>query len=146
MKGGTEYGAQKTALKEIEATVMPQTAEALKILMEETELTIGEVIDRLTLQMCPDKLEHAVLLATEQVMFSISNLPDEQAKIALTETLVFLAGFVPADRLKGLEEKALMNRAQRLEEYKKHVDMLPEKEADRLMKELSILEKIREQE
>ena len=136
---------EKSILKEIKATIMPQTAEALQILMEETALTIGEVIDRLTLQMYPDELEHAVLLATEQVLFSISNLPEEQAEIALTDTLVFLAGFIPAGRLKGLEEKALMNRTQRLEEYKKYVGMLPEKEADRLMKELSILEKIREQ-
>lgn len=137
---------KKSILKKIKATVMPQTAEALQTLMEQTGLTIGEVIDRLTLQMYPNKLEQAVLLAVEQVMFSISNLPEEQAEIALTETLVFLAGFIPAGHLKGLEEKALINRAQRLEQYKKCVDTLPANEADRLMKELSVLEKIREQE
>ena len=42
---------KKSTLKEIKATVMPQTAEGLQMLMEETGLTIGEVIDRLTLQM-----------------------------------------------------------------------------------------------
>ena len=47
---------KKSTLKEIKATVMPQTAEGLQMLMEETGLTIGEVIDRLTLQMCPDDL------------------------------------------------------------------------------------------
>ena len=43
---------KKSTLKEIKATVMPQTAEGLQMLMEETGLTVGEVIDRLTLQMC----------------------------------------------------------------------------------------------
>ena len=47
---------KKSTLKKIKATVMPQTAEGLQMLMEETGLTIGEVIDRLTLQMCPDDL------------------------------------------------------------------------------------------
>ena len=47
---------KKSTLKEIKATVMPQTAEGLQMLMEETGLTVGEVIDRLTLQMCPDDL------------------------------------------------------------------------------------------
>ena len=41
---------KKSTLKEIKATVMPQTAEGLQMLMEETGLTVGEVIDRLTLQ------------------------------------------------------------------------------------------------
>ena len=51
---------KKSTLKEIKATVMPQTAEGLQMLMEETGLTIGEVIDRLTLQMRPDDLGFAV--------------------------------------------------------------------------------------
>ena len=69
---------KKSTLKEIKATVMPQTAEGLQMLMEETGLTIGEVIDRLTLQMCPDDLGFAVCFAQDQVFFSISNLPEEE--------------------------------------------------------------------
>ena len=69
---------KKSTLKEIKATVMPQTAEGLQMLMEETGLTIGEVIDRLTLQMCPDDLGFAVCFAQEQVFFTISNLPEEE--------------------------------------------------------------------
>jgi len=58
---------KKSTLKKIKATVMPQTAEGLQMLMEETGLTIGEVIDRLTLQMCPDDLGFAVCFAQDQV-------------------------------------------------------------------------------
>lgn len=61
---------KKSTLKEIKATVMPQTAEGLQMLMEETGLTIGEVIDRLTLQMRPDDLGFAVCFAQDQV-FSV---------------------------------------------------------------------------
>ena len=69
---------KKSTLKEIKATVMPQTAEGLQMLMEETGLTVGEVIDRLTLQMCPDDLGFAVCFAQDQVFFSISSLPEEE--------------------------------------------------------------------
>lgn len=94
---------KKSTLKEIKATVMPQTAEGLQMLMEETGLTIGEVIDRLTLQMCPDDLGFAVCFAQDQVFFSISSLPEEEQEEALTKIIIFLAGLVPVDHLKGLD-------------------------------------------
>ena len=78
---------KKSTLKEIKATVMPQTAEGLQMLMEETGLTIGEVIDRLTLQMCPDDLGFAVCFAQDQVFFSISSLPEEEQEEALTKII-----------------------------------------------------------
>lgn len=93
---------KKSTLKEIKATVMPQTAEGLQMLMEETGLTIGEVIDRLTLQMCPDDLGFAVCFAQDQVFFSISNLPEEEQEEALTKIIIFLAGLVPSRSSKGL--------------------------------------------
>ena len=79
---------KKSTLKEIKATVMPQTAEGLQMLMEETGLTVGEVIDRLTLQMCPDDLGFAVCFAQDQVFFSISNLPEEEQEKALSAALI----------------------------------------------------------
>ena len=105
---------KKSTLKEIKATVMPQTAEGLQMLMEETGLTIGEVIDRLTLQMRPDDLGFAVCFAQDQVFFSISNLPEEEQEEALTKIIIFLAGLVPVDHLKGLEQAAISKRAERL--------------------------------
>ena len=136
---------KKSTLKEIKATVMPQTAEGLQMLMEETGLTIGEVIDRLTLQMCPDDLGFAVCFAQDQVFFSISNLPEEEQEEALTKIIIFLAGLVPADHLKGLEQAAISKRAERLKEYKEYIEDLPEEDAERILKELAILEKIRAQ-
>lgn len=132
---------KKSTLKEIKATVMPQTAEGLQMLMEETGLTIGEVIDRLTLQMCPDDLGFAVCFAQEQVFFTISNLPEEEQEEALTKIIIFLAGLVPVDHLKGLEQAAISNRAERLKEYKEYIEDLPEENAERILKELAILEK-----
>ena len=110
---------KKSTLKKIKATVMPQTAEGLQMLMEETGLTIGEVIDRLTLQMCPDDLGFAVCFAQDQVFFSISNLPEEEQEEALTKIII--------------------------KEYKEYIEDLPEKDAKGILKELAILEKIRAQ-
>lgn len=93
---------KKSTLKEIKATVMPQTAEGLQMLMEETGLTVGEVIDRLTLQMCPDDLGFAVCFAQDQVFFSISNLPEEEQEEALTKIIIFLAGACASRSSKGL--------------------------------------------
>lgn len=93
---------KKSTLKEIKATVMPQTAEGLQMLMEETGLTVGEVIDRLTLQMCPDDLGFAVCFAQDQVFFSISNLPEEEQEEALTKIIIFLAGLCASRSSKGL--------------------------------------------
>ena len=115
------------------------------MLMEETGLTIGEVIDRLTLQMRPDDLGFAVCFAQDQVFFSISNLPEEEQEEALTKIIIFLAGLVPVDHLKGLEQAAISKRAERLKEYKEYIEDLPEKDAKGILKELAILEKIRAQ-
>lgn len=138
-------GEKKSILKEIKATVMPQTAEALEILMRETELTIGEVIDRLTLQIRPDNLEFAVCFAQDEVFFSISNLAEGEKEKALTDIITFLASFVPVDHLKGLEREVISSRAERLKEYKEYIESLPPKEAKSLLNELSALEKIRGQ-
>lgn len=100
---------KKSKLKKIKATVMPQTEKGLKILMESTGLTMGEVIDRLTLQMYPEQMEHAVQLAAELVFFSISKVPKEQFEDALMNIIILLAEFVPADHLKGLEQTVIAN-------------------------------------
>lgn len=135
---------QKTSiLKEIKATVMPQTVEGLQVLMDQSGLTIGEVIDRLALHIRPYELAPAVLLAVEQVIFSVSNLPEEQLEDALSEIMVYLAAFVPADRLKDLERKVLESRTEKLEAIKSHIKDLPANDADELTKELALLEKIR---
>ena len=86
-----------------------------------------------------------VCFAQDQVFFSISNLPEEEQEEALTKIIIFLAGLVPVDHLKGLEQAAISKRAERLKEYKEYIEDLPEKDAKRILKELAILEKIRAQ-
>ena len=103
------------------------------------------MIDRLTLQMCPDDLGFAVCFAQDQVFFSISSLPEEEQEEALTKIIIFLAGLVPVDHLKGLEQAAISKRAERLKEYKEYIEDLPEKDTKKILKELAILEKIRAQ-
>ena len=66
-------GSDNPAVTEITATVMVQTEAALKRMMEGTQLTIGEVIDRLALQMMPrDKETAAVLPASGSLCVSLS--------------------------------------------------------------------------
>ncbi|KAB5106067.1 hypothetical protein GAE13_26690 [Bacteroides thetaiotaomicron] len=60
-------------------------------------------------------------------------------------SIIFLAGLVPVDHLKGLEQAAISKRAERLKEYKEYIEDLPEKDAKGILKELAILEKIRAQ-
>ena len=134
-------GQKKSTLKEIKATVMPQTAEGLQTLMEETGLTIGEVIDRLTLQMCPDDLGFAVCFAQDQV-FQYFKLAGGRTGRSPDENHYILAGLVLADHLKGLEQAAISKRAERLKEYKEYIEDLPEERTrKRILKELAILEK-----
>ena len=75
---------------EITATVMVQTEAALKRMMESTQLTIGEVIDRLALQMTPRDKETAAVLASERVAMCFSQLPKAQSMAAYLEFLTCL--------------------------------------------------------
>ena len=72
-------------------------------------------------------------------------MPEEEHEEALTKIIIFLAGLVPVDHLKGLEQAAMSNREERLKEYKEYIEDLPEENAERILKELAILEKIRAQ-
>lgn len=136
---------KKSILKEITATVIPQTEEGLQTLMAQTGLTIGEVIDRLTLQIYPEKPEQAILLAEEQVIFSLTKLTEKQTEKALTEIIIFLAGYVPVKHLIELQQKAVAKREENLRRLKQEIEQLPPRDAKKLIKELDILEKIREQ-
>mgnify|MGYP000237704039 CR=1 FL=1 len=62
----------------------------------------GEVIDRLTLQMCPDDLGFAVCFAQDQVFFSISSLPEEEQEEALTKNHYIFGRACASRSSKGL--------------------------------------------
>jgi len=56
-----------------------------------------------------------------------------------------LAGYVPVKHLIELQQKAVANREENLRRLKQEIEQLPPRDAKKLMKELDILEKIREQ-
>ena len=66
----------------IEATVMKMTAEGLEKLSNETGLSIGEVIDRLTMNMRADNKDLAVSIAYQEVIMLLSRLPQEENSAA----------------------------------------------------------------
>lgn len=87
---------------EITATVMVQTEAALKQMMESTQLTIGEVIDRLALQMTPRDKDAAAVLAGERVAMCFSQLPKAESKGAYIEFLIMLAAILSPEELDEL--------------------------------------------
>lgn len=82
---------------ELTATVMVQTEAALKRMMESTQLTIGEVIDRLALQMTPRDKEAVAVLASERVAMCFSQLPKAQSMAAYLEFLTMIASILSAN-------------------------------------------------
>lgn len=56
-----------------------------------------------------------------------------------------MAGYVPVKHLIELQKKAVANREENLRRFKQEIEQLPPRDAKKLLKELDILEKIREQ-
>ena len=56
-----------------------------------------------------------------------------------------MAGSVPVKHLIELQQKAVANREENLRRLKQEIEQLPPRDTKKLMKELDILEKIREQ-
>lgn len=103
-------------VKEITATVMVQTETALKRMMESTQLTIGEVIDRLALQMIPRDKEAAAVLAGERVAMCFSQLPKAESKGAYIEFLTMLASILSPKELDELCSGAEQRRIELMQE------------------------------
>lgn len=109
-------GSDNPSVTEINATVMVQTEAALKSMMESTQLTIGEVIDRLALQMTPRDKETAAVLAGERVAMCFSQLPQVQFKSAYLEFLTMLASILSPTELDELVDGAKRHRIELLRE------------------------------
>lgn len=101
---------------EITATVMVQTETALKRMMESTQLTIGEVIDRLALQMIPRDKEAAAVLAGERVAMCFSQLPKAESKGEYIEFLTMLASILSPKELDELCSGAEQRRIELMQE------------------------------
>lgn len=126
-------------LVSIEAAVMPQTAAALQKLSHEVDLTIGQVIDRLTLRLTAHDVDHAVQLANEEVLSCLSGLNHDDFQVAFEKLVLNLAATMSPEKLSSLVSKA---QAQQ-EEMMKGFANLPEEEREAIK---AALEKMMEQE
>lgn len=130
---------QKFELVSIEAEVMPQTAAALQKLSHDVDLTVGQVIDRLTLRMTAHDVDYAVQLANEEVMTCLSGLDHQNFQIAFEQLVLNLAAALPGDKLTALVEKAEARQA----EMMKNFSALPQEERQAIK---AALEKMVQQE
>ena len=94
----------------IEATVMKMTAEGLEKLSNETGLSIGEVIDRLTMNMRADNKDLAVSIAYQEVIMLLSRLPQEENSAAFIELVTVLLAMVPEEYVEDIYKKAALGR------------------------------------
>lgn len=101
-----------SSLVQIEATVMRQTLGSLLRSVEETGLSIGEVIDRLALHMKPTRPELALLLILEEIRTILLNLPGEQKDAMLCEVLIFLAALLSTDAIERIQDAAKKKKKQ----------------------------------
>lgn len=130
---------QKFALISVEADVMPQTAAALQKLSHDADLTIGQVIDRLTLRMTAHDVDHAVQLANEEVMTCLSGLDHQNFQIAFEQLVLNLAAALPTEKLTALVEKAEARQAVMMQ----NLSALPQEERQAIK---AALEKMVQQE
>lgn len=135
----SEQNEKQFELVSIEADVMPQTAAALQKLSHDVDLTVGQVIDRLTLRMTAHEVDYAVQLANEEVMTCLSGLSHDDFQVAFEKLVLNLAAAMSPEKLTSLVEKA---KAQQEEMMKGFADM-PQEERDAIK---AALEKMVEQE
>lgn len=111
---------RKTGVRKIHANVMKQTEQGLLRLAKESGLSVGEIIDRVTLNMRPSDPELAVQLLEEEIIICLSGLSDEDYKIAVTDLIVDLVSVVAHDEQiidKLIEcKKACVDAAKRMKE------------------------------
>lgn len=119
-------------LRNIQATVMRQTAEALDELTERCSLSAGEVIDRLVLQMRPENPDVALEVAESEIFILISNLSKENAEKVIWDLAVGLSAMVIKDKSDGerLLQAAMEARKKTIEAAK----MLSAEEKEELKK------------
>lgn len=91
---------------EIKATVMNQTVESLTQLCQNTGLSIGEVIDRLTMNMRPKEKDLAVSMAFQEIIMILSALPEEDNNAAFLDLITTLIAMVPGEFEDGLIKEA----------------------------------------
>lgn len=77
-------------IAEINVKVMAKTKEVLEDIAETGGLSIGEVIDRMALKLCPDNADDAHVLILENILINTSRLNGEQSDEAVLKVLKVL--------------------------------------------------------
>ncbi len=119
-------------LKDIQATVMRQTAEALDELTAQCSLSVGEVIDRLVLQMRPENPDVALEVAESEIFILISNLSREDAEKVIWDLATELSALVVKDKSDG--EKFLQAAMEARKKSIEAAKMLSAEEKEELKK------------
>ena len=70
-------------LTEIQATVIADTAKSLNEMSDTAKMSIGEVIDRLTLRFTPDDYEIAANIVETEILMIFSKLPEAEVEKGL---------------------------------------------------------------
>ena len=90
---------------EINVKVMSKTKEVLEDIAETGGLSIGEVIDRLVLKLCPDDVEEAHILILENILINTSRLTQEQSDEAVLKVLKVLESACVEDMRNEMGER-----------------------------------------
>lgn len=129
-------------ITQIEATVLQSTADGLKEISEKAELSVGEVIDRLTMQFTPREPDIAVQIILQEISMAIVKLTPEQCLQAIQEVFVTLAVSLPEEVIDELPQLIMKKN----EELKKQVLEMTDEEWKEISDELENLNRKRDEE
>ena len=90
---------------EINVKVMSQTKEVLDVIAKTGGLSIGEVIDRLTLKLSPDDVDEAQILILENLLITTSRLTQEQSDEVVLKVLKVLGSACVEDMRNEMGER-----------------------------------------
>lgn len=112
----------KDLLENLDITVMKGTADGLRKIAHDAGMTIGEVVDRLTIQMCPTDPDIAFTFIMQEILIITSDLNKEnKEKVLLDAAYMFLVSCSPgqldslvADVKQHRKETSLSDEEKRL--------------------------------
>ena len=88
---------KNTKLVHIEATVMPQTYNSLLHNQRDTGLSIGEVIDRLAVQIHAKDADMAAQIILEEMQIILRDLPVDQKAAAMWDVITTVSVLMPEE-------------------------------------------------
>ena len=112
----------KTALVEISATVLSQTKDALEKIMKNTGMTMGEAIDRLSLQISPKDKDKAASLALDYVVICLSSLSKDEFTDAFFDLAATMGAFMSSKKLNSIRQRAIEKRVELANSFRQSLD------------------------